>query len=174
MPEKLRDYVPRGRTESTPLGTTIFCGLRALDPLLQRSLLLSAPLASLIPYFGRSAANTPPAGGDVITTAGLGLTPFQAVIWGMSVGSAVKHEPGSLPHDEWAKKLNRSVVVHIGIARNSSCRVHPFLIRRSDGPFRSRRWRRVADQLGVRERDGPDLAIFARASWRIDEAAAKR
>jgi hypothetical protein len=90
MPEKLRDYVPRGRTESTPLGTTIFCGLRALDPLLQRSLLLSAPLTSLIPYFGRSAANTPPAGGDVITTAGLGLTPFQAVIWGMSVGSAVK------------------------------------------------------------------------------------
>jgi hypothetical protein len=90
MPEKLRDYVPRGRTESTPLGTTIFCGLRVLDPLLQRSLLLSAPLASLAPYFGRSAANPPPAGGDVITTAGLDLTPFQAVIWGMSVGSAVK------------------------------------------------------------------------------------
>jgi hypothetical protein len=87
MPEKLHDYVARGRTESTPLGTTIFCGLRALDPLLQRSLLLSAPLA---PYFGRSAAN-PPTGGDVITTAGLNLTPFQAVIWGMSVGSAVKH-----------------------------------------------------------------------------------
>jgi hypothetical protein len=87
MPKKLQDYVPRGRTESTPLGTTIFCGLRALDPLLQRSLLLSA---SLVPYFGRSAANPPPAGGDVITTAGLGLTPFQAVIWGMSVGSAVK------------------------------------------------------------------------------------
>jgi hypothetical protein len=91
MPEKLRDYIPRGRTESTPLGTTIFCGLRALDPLLQRSLLLSAPLTSLVPYFGRSAANPPPAGGGVITTAGLDLTPFQAVIWGMSVGSAVKH-----------------------------------------------------------------------------------
>jgi hypothetical protein len=90
MPEKLRDYIPRGRTESTPLGTTIFCGLRALDPLLQRSLLLSAPLALLAPYFGRSAASPPPAGGDVIRTAGLDLTPFQAVIWGMSVGSAVK------------------------------------------------------------------------------------
>jgi hypothetical protein len=90
MPEKLHDYVPRGRTESTPLGRTIFCGLRALDPLLQRSLLLSAPLASLVSYFGRSAANPPPAGGGVITTAGLNLTPFQAVIWGMSVGSAVK------------------------------------------------------------------------------------
>jgi len=90
MPEKLRDYIPRGRTESTPLGTTIFCGLRALDPLLQRSLLLSAPLASLAPYFGGSTASPPPAGGDVITTAGLDLTPFQAVIWGMSVGSAVK------------------------------------------------------------------------------------
>jgi hypothetical protein len=90
MPENLRDYVARGRTESTPLGTTIFCGLRALDPLLQRSLLLSAPLASLPRYFGRSAASPPPAGGDVIRTAGLDLTPFQAVIWGMSVGSAVK------------------------------------------------------------------------------------
>jgi hypothetical protein len=90
MPEKLRDYIPRGRTESTPLGTTIFCGLRALDPLLQRSLLLSAPLALLAPYFGRSAASPPPAGGDIIRTAGLDLTPFQAVIWGMSVGSAVK------------------------------------------------------------------------------------
>jgi hypothetical protein len=90
MPEKPWDYVPQGRTESTPLGTTIFCGLRALDPLLQRSLLLSTPLASLAPYFGRSAANPPPAGGDVIMTAGLNLTPFQVVIWGMSVGSAVK------------------------------------------------------------------------------------
>ena len=91
MPEKPRDNVAgRGRKESTPLGTTIFCGLRALDPLLQRSLLLSAPLASLAPYFGRSALAPPPTGGDVITTAGLDLTPFQAVIWSMSVGSAVR------------------------------------------------------------------------------------
>ena len=91
MPEKPQDYVAgRGRKESTPLGTTIFCGLRALDPLLQRSLLLSAPLASLAPYLGRSVATPPPTGGSVITTGGLDLTPFQVVVWGMSVGSAVK------------------------------------------------------------------------------------
>jgi hypothetical protein len=88
MPDKLQDnIVGRGRKESTPLGTTIFCGLRALDPLLQLSLLRSSPLG---PYFGRSAAALL-TGGSVITTAGLGLAPFQAVVWGMSVGSAVKH-----------------------------------------------------------------------------------
>lgn len=81
MPQKLRDYVVgRGRKESTPLSTTIFCGLGTLDPLLQRSPLLTTPLASLAPYFGRSAAVPPLTGGSIITAGGLDLTPFQAVI----------------------------------------------------------------------------------------------
>lgn len=72
--------IGRGRTDSTPWGRAVFCGLRALDPLLQRSLLLSAPLAGLAPYVGRSLAVPPPTGGSPIMTAGLGLTPFQTVI----------------------------------------------------------------------------------------------
>ncbi len=83
MPAENKDLIARGRRESTPLGTTLFCGLRAIDPLLQRSLLLSAPLASLAPSLGRSTAVPPSTGGSPISTAGLGLTPFQTVVWAM-------------------------------------------------------------------------------------------
>lgn len=87
---KVQDMIiGRGRKESTPLGTTIFCGLRPLVPLLQRSLLLSAPLSALAPYLGRSVAVPPPTGGKPVITGSLSLTPFQIVILGMSVGAIV-------------------------------------------------------------------------------------
>lgn len=86
-----KDLINRGASghaASTPLGTTIFVGLRALDPLLQRLILQSNPLSHLQSEFAlRTGA---PSGGDLIRTAGLDLTPFQTVIWAMSVGSAVK------------------------------------------------------------------------------------
>ena len=83
-------FVRRGERTSTPLGTALFCVLRAMDPILQRQILLSAPLASLAPKLGLSRPLPPPNGGPLIISGGLNLTPFEAVIWAMSVGSAVK------------------------------------------------------------------------------------
>jgi hypothetical protein len=81
MPNDLINRGVGGSDASMPLGSTIFIGLRALDPLLQRLILQSNPL---------SLHTGAPSGGDLIRTAGLNLTPFQTVIWAMSVGSALK------------------------------------------------------------------------------------
>lgn len=78
----------RGTDASTPLGTTIFVGLRALDPLLQRLILQSNPLSNL--HSQVSLRTGAPSGGSLIRTAGLDLTPFQTVVWAMSVGSTLK------------------------------------------------------------------------------------
>ena len=88
MPRDLVNRGARGQAASTPLGTTIFVGLRALDPILQRLILQNNPLANL--HSQISLRTGAPSGGDLIRTAGLDLSPFQAVIWAMSVGSAVK------------------------------------------------------------------------------------
>ena len=90
MPEKVEGFsISRGRREPTPLGTTIFCTLRLLDPFLQRLILLSSPLVALAPNLGKSAAAPPTSGGPIVT-ARLGLTAIQTTIWAMTVGSAAK------------------------------------------------------------------------------------
>ena len=84
----LRDFnVGRGKRESAPLGTTLFVGLRALDPLLQRSILLSTPLTTLLPKLNLSPPVFP-ANQSIYPLTGLG--PIQSLIWFMSIGSAVK------------------------------------------------------------------------------------
>jgi hypothetical protein len=89
MPAKLHDNVAgRGRKVGTPLGTTICCGLRAPRPI---ATYFSPPhLLRSLQYLGQSAAVPPPTGGNVVTAAGLDLTPLQAIIWGMRISSAVE------------------------------------------------------------------------------------
>lgn len=86
-----RDMV-RGRGErgSSPIGTSIFVGLRLLDGfVLQRALQIWDPMPGLLSRFG--IADIPsPAGGLPFNMLGQHITPFQAVIWLMSIGSAVK------------------------------------------------------------------------------------
>jgi protein-S-isoprenylcysteine O-methyltransferase Ste14 len=84
-----RDLIARGERGSVPLGTAFFIGLRLLDPLLQRYILLKSPLSVLAPRLGFSAHGDPPSGGSILSFTG--LTPFQSLIWGFSVGSAAKH-----------------------------------------------------------------------------------
>jgi hypothetical protein len=88
MPDDLISRGVGGSDASTPLGSTIFIGLRALDPLLQRLILQSNPLLNL--HSQVSLRTGALSGGDLIQTAGVDLTPFQTVIWAMSVGSAMK------------------------------------------------------------------------------------
>lgn len=86
-----QDMVP-GRGEkgkSTPIGTSLFVGLRGIDPFLQRYILLSTPFATLLPKISLSAPSPPPTG-DLTLPFAPGMTPFQSLIWTMSIGSAVK------------------------------------------------------------------------------------
>lgn len=81
----------RGTGQYTPLGVAVFVGLRMLDGfVLQRALLLANPLAGLASKLGLPAPVPPPAGGSPIGILGHGLTPFQTVIWSMSIGAALK------------------------------------------------------------------------------------
>ena len=78
----------RGERKSTPLGTSVFVGLRAIDPLLQRYILLATPLATVLPKLGLSTSSSPAHHGAPLSSTA--LTPFQSVIWAMSIGSALK------------------------------------------------------------------------------------
>ena len=89
MSDAQRDLIARGERGSAPLGTAIFVGLRLLDPFLQRYILANSPLSSVSPYLGLSPPSPPPTGGPLLTLTG--LTPYQSLIWGLSVGSAAKH-----------------------------------------------------------------------------------
>jgi protein-S-isoprenylcysteine O-methyltransferase Ste14 len=85
------DLITRGERRSTPLGAAVFVGLRALDGfILQRALQVLDPVPDLLNMLGYAAPPLPPAGGAVLTSSDHNLTPFQAVIWAMSIGSAAK------------------------------------------------------------------------------------
>ncbi|KAK5462640.1 hypothetical protein LTS15_002352 [Exophiala xenobiotica] len=85
----MADLIDRGSRGTNLLGSAIFIGLRALDPYLQRHLLLNSPLPRWARQLGLPAPRPPPTGG--LPLAGTGMTPFQSVIWALSIGSAAKH-----------------------------------------------------------------------------------
>lgn len=89
MPDEIRDLVARGQRGQAPLGTAVFIGLRALDPFLQRYLLLNSPLPTLARKLGLSTPRPPPTGG--LPLAGTGMTPLQSLVWAFSIGAAAKH-----------------------------------------------------------------------------------
>ncbi len=82
------DLVYRGTYGNDLLGNILFVAGRSLDPVLQRQLLLKSPLPRITSLLGLSAPSRPVPGGLPLTSTG--LTPFQTVIWAMSVGSAAK------------------------------------------------------------------------------------
>ena len=85
---KPKDFIPgRGERKSTPLGTCMFIGLRAADVLLQRYILLSAPITTLLPNLNTTSLPAPTGGAAILAT---GLSPYQSILLAMSVGSAIK------------------------------------------------------------------------------------
>jgi len=69
---------------------TFYYSGRALDGfVLQRALLILNPLPAL---FGRLGIDVPPppSGGLALSISSHELTPFQAIIWGMSITNALK------------------------------------------------------------------------------------
>lgn len=87
-----KDLVKRGQYGSSPLATTVFVGLRALDGLIiQRALQVLNPLPALLVKLGFDAPPPAPSGGLPLAMSDHALTPFQAIVWGMSVATSVKH-----------------------------------------------------------------------------------
>ncbi|KAI9836326.1 MAG: hypothetical protein M1837_003414 [Sclerophora amabilis] len=83
----LRDNVDR-RHGSSPVGKTVFCGLRLLDSLLQYTILSRHVLASFVPMLLGGSLAPPAVSG---TTTLLGLSPYQLLILSMAIGSSIKH-----------------------------------------------------------------------------------
>ncbi|QDS68584.1 hypothetical protein FKW77_000652 [Venturia effusa] len=87
---KTYDLINRGVKRPTPLGTTLFVGLRALDPLLQYGILAHGVGSTLLAKLGIEQL---PAG--VATNTGtfidkLGLSPYRLIILAMAAGSSIK------------------------------------------------------------------------------------
>lgn len=87
------DVILRGVKGSSPVGTTAFLGLRALDPLLQYQILAHGLGASFLARLGLS---TVPLSAAVITRTGiklidqLGLPLERLILLGMAAGAAAK------------------------------------------------------------------------------------
>lgn len=96
MSKRRGDLAERGVQGSSPLGTSTFVGLRAIEPLFQRWLLLTSPLTTtILPTLGFHGPFPPPPANhltstNLVTTLGLDLTPFQTLIFLMSVVAAAK------------------------------------------------------------------------------------
>jgi protein-S-isoprenylcysteine O-methyltransferase Ste14 len=85
------DLITRGERRATPVGAAVFVGLRALDGfVLQRALQVWDPVPVLLNYLGYAAPPPSPTGGLVLASSNHDLTPFQAILWAMSIGRAVK------------------------------------------------------------------------------------
>ncbi|CAN8102715.1 unnamed protein product [Discula destructiva] len=88
-----RDLVSRGIKRPSPLGTTTFIGLRALDPVLQYHILAHGLGASFLAKLGLA---TVPLSAAVVTRTGLklvdrlGLPLERLLLLGMAIGSAAK------------------------------------------------------------------------------------
>ena len=87
------DLVKRGQYKSSPLGRAIFVGLRALDPLLQYTILTHHAGISWLPArFGGTLYTTVATTSSLTTTSPVlfGLPPYQSLILCMSIGSMLK------------------------------------------------------------------------------------
>ena len=85
------DFIARGLKEPSPLGSTVFVGLRALDPVLQYGILKYGYGQQLLHKLG---LQTLPAGLPTNTGVALidklGLSPYRLILVSMATGSAVK------------------------------------------------------------------------------------
>jgi protein-S-isoprenylcysteine O-methyltransferase Ste14 len=85
-----RELILRGVKKNNPLGTGLFVGLRALDPLLQYGILTHSIGSRLLAKVGLQqlpiglGTNT----GTIIDK--LGLSPYRLILLGMATGSALK------------------------------------------------------------------------------------
>lgn len=91
--DKPMDLVKRGSKKPSPVGTSLFIGLRALDPFLQYAILSST---SVIPSFfekvGLSAVGAGTAASTGITVLDrLNLSPHRLVLLSMATGCAAKN-----------------------------------------------------------------------------------
>lgn len=76
---------------SWEVSSNIIDSLRALDGfVLQRALQILDPVPALMTKLGYAAPPLPPSGGAPLSISAHNLTPFQAVMWGMSIGAAAK------------------------------------------------------------------------------------
>lgn len=85
-----KDNIKRGVKKPNPLGTGLFVGLRALDPVLQYNVLSQNYGQTIIDKLG---GTTLPHGPPLITNTffdRLGLSPYRSILFAMAMGSMIK------------------------------------------------------------------------------------
>jgi len=88
---KKKDLIARGEYTRTPAGKTVFFITRGLEPILQYTILAHGFGTSLFHRLGlRTLPPGLPAHTGIRLIDGLGLSPYRLVLFGMSVGAAVK------------------------------------------------------------------------------------
>ena len=85
------DPISRGNKRPSPIGTALFVGLRAVDPLLQYGILAHGIGSSVLRTIGLEVL---PAGLPISTgiklVDGLGLSPYRLILLTMATGSSIK------------------------------------------------------------------------------------
>jgi hypothetical protein len=88
---KKKDLIARGDYTPTPAGKFTFFAVRAVEPLLQYSILAHGLGTSVFHRFGiRTLPPGLPTNTGIGLIDGLGLSPYRLVLFGMAVGAAVK------------------------------------------------------------------------------------
>ena len=85
-----RDLIDRGNKSPSPLGTTTFVGLRALDPVIQYAILSGMYGSGLITTLGSSVLSQGASSNTGTILDSLQLSPYRLALVGMSAAAFVK------------------------------------------------------------------------------------
>ncbi|QUC16896.1 uncharacterized protein UV8b_01137 [Ustilaginoidea virens] len=109
---KSKDFVPRGNKSSSPLNTTLYLGLRALDCYIQYLILSRATGSFIIKFFGGSIIpHGPPVEAGFMHIEKLGLSGYRLLLLFMDILAAAKHFWFVLTVAEEAWTLTGAIVV---------------------------------------------------------------
>ncbi|KAF1954122.1 hypothetical protein CC80DRAFT_526846 [Byssothecium circinans] len=90
---KNKDLISRGDYTPTPVGKAVFFFARSIDPFIQYSILAHGVGTGLFHSLGlRTLPPGLPAQTGISAIDRLGLSPYRLILFGMSVGSALKHD----------------------------------------------------------------------------------
>lgn len=134
---KKKDLISRGDYTSTPLGKAVFVLARALDPLLQYSILHGAGTGLLHKVGLRTLPPGIPSNTGIAAIDGLGLSPYRLVLLGMAVGSAAKQDFWAAFLSGEPMNVNNAVAISVFNTVFNSLSSYAFLIRATSASLES-------------------------------------
>ncbi|KAK3200886.1 hypothetical protein GRF29_213g298184 [Pseudopithomyces chartarum] len=134
---KKRDLISRGDYTSTPLGKAVFVLARALDPVIQYSILHGAGTGLLHKVGLRTLPPSIPSSTGIAAIDGLALSPYRLALLGMAVGSAVKQDIWAVFLSGEPMTVSNAVAISIFNTVFNSLSSYAFLIRATSASLES-------------------------------------